>query len=219
MNTEKIGEYILKLRKKRGLTQEELANKIYVTNKAVSRWETGKSLPEIETLYLLSKKLGVSVNDILNVGIKDELEVKKYFDKKRTKNILLDIITLLLIIVLPLLYNFFISNYTINIVIKELTEKNIENSILNFILSINFLNIVHYIIYWILLFLSFVFYKLKKSKLLVVLFIICILIFLLFIFTFNFNFPFAYLTIETIMFLLLSICILIQFLILKKSNF
>ena len=55
MNVEKIGEFISKRRKECNLTQDALANKIYVTNKAVSRWETGKSLPEIETLYLLSK--------------------------------------------------------------------------------------------------------------------------------------------------------------------
>lgn len=56
MDVVKIGEYISKLRRKKNMTQEELAKKLYVTNKAVSRWETGNSLPEIETLYLLSKE-------------------------------------------------------------------------------------------------------------------------------------------------------------------
>lgn len=63
MNIQKIGNYIKELRCKNNLTQEELANKIYVTNKDVSRWESGKNLPGIDTLYLLSKGFNVSVND------------------------------------------------------------------------------------------------------------------------------------------------------------
>lgn len=85
MNIQKIGNYIKELRCKNNLTQEELANKIYVTNKAVSRWESGKNIPGIDTLYLLSKELNVSVNDILNAGTNDTKDVKNIMIKLNLK--------------------------------------------------------------------------------------------------------------------------------------
>ena len=53
------------LRKERGLSQEELAEKIFVTRQAVSRWETGETLPTPETLRLLSALYDVSINTLL----------------------------------------------------------------------------------------------------------------------------------------------------------
>lgn len=53
------------LRKERGLSQEELAEKIFVTRQAVSRWETGETLPAPETLQLLSALYDVSINTLL----------------------------------------------------------------------------------------------------------------------------------------------------------
>lgn len=89
MNIQKIGNYIKELRCKNNLTQEELANRIYVTNKAVSRWESGKNIPGIDTLYLLSKELNVSVNDILNAGTNDTKDVKNIMINLNLKRILL----------------------------------------------------------------------------------------------------------------------------------
>ena len=56
---------ILELRTKSGLSQEELAEKIHVTRQAVSRWETGETVPNTETLKLLSALFGVSINTLL----------------------------------------------------------------------------------------------------------------------------------------------------------
>ena len=56
---------IRELRIKRGLSQEELAEKVYVTRQAVSRWENGETVPNTETLKLLSKLFGVSINTLL----------------------------------------------------------------------------------------------------------------------------------------------------------
>src|SRR5699024_10223728 len=53
------------LRKERGLSQEELAEKMFVTRQAVSRWETGETLPTPETLQLLSALYDVSINTLL----------------------------------------------------------------------------------------------------------------------------------------------------------
>lgn len=56
---------ILELRTKMGLSQDELAQKVFVTRQAVSRWENGDTIPNTETLKLLSKLFGVSINTLL----------------------------------------------------------------------------------------------------------------------------------------------------------
>ena len=58
-------DIILELRTKNGLSQEELAKKVFVTRQAVSRWENGETIPNTETLKLLSKEFGVSINTLL----------------------------------------------------------------------------------------------------------------------------------------------------------
>ena len=58
-------EVILELRNKAGLSQDELAEKVYVTRQAVSRWENGETTPNTETLKLLSKLFDVSINTLL----------------------------------------------------------------------------------------------------------------------------------------------------------
>lgn len=58
-------DIILELRTKSSLSQEELAEKINVTRQAVSRWETGETIPNIDTLKLLSKLFDVSINTLL----------------------------------------------------------------------------------------------------------------------------------------------------------
>jgi len=62
MNTKDI---IHELRMKRGLSQDELAEKVYVSRQAVSRWENGETIPNTETLKLLSKLFDVSINTLL----------------------------------------------------------------------------------------------------------------------------------------------------------
>ncbi|MGN0406686.1 MAG: zinc ribbon domain-containing protein [Bacteroides sp.] len=58
-------DVIVELRTKKGLTQEELAEKVMVTRQAVSRWENGETVPNTETLKLLSKVFDVSINTLL----------------------------------------------------------------------------------------------------------------------------------------------------------
>ena len=58
-------DVILELRTKNGLSQDELAEKVYVTRQAVSRWENGETVPNTETLKLLSKLFDVSINTLL----------------------------------------------------------------------------------------------------------------------------------------------------------
>ena len=58
-------DVILELRTKKGLSQDELAEKVYVTRQAVSRWENGETIPNTETLKLLSGFFDVSINTLL----------------------------------------------------------------------------------------------------------------------------------------------------------
>ena len=69
-NSEKVGKFICELRKSQKLTQKDLANKLGVTDKAVSKWERGLSYPDIELLIPLAKILGVSTTELL-MGEKD----------------------------------------------------------------------------------------------------------------------------------------------------
>lgn len=69
MNIENIGNFIANLRKKKGLTQLELANLLNVSDKTISKWETGRSVPDVLLLTKLSEVLDVSVNELLNGGI------------------------------------------------------------------------------------------------------------------------------------------------------
>ena len=66
MNRYVTGAVIKRLREQRKLTQEELAERIHVTGKAVSKWETGQGFPDISLLEPLAKELGISVIELLS---------------------------------------------------------------------------------------------------------------------------------------------------------
>jgi len=66
MDQMKIGKFIAALRKEKGLTQEQLGEKLGVTNKTISRWENGNYMPDVEMLSLLSKEFGVSINELIS---------------------------------------------------------------------------------------------------------------------------------------------------------
>jgi len=66
MDLIKISNFIKTKRKELGITQEELAEKLFVTEKAISRWETGRGTPDISLLIPLSKELKIDVSELLN---------------------------------------------------------------------------------------------------------------------------------------------------------
>ena len=66
MDAERIGLFIAELRREKGLTQRQLAERLHVSFKAVSRWETGRGMPDIENLEALSSELGVGVTELLS---------------------------------------------------------------------------------------------------------------------------------------------------------
>ncbi len=71
MNQEKIGKFIAECRKNNNLTQLQLAEKLSVTDRAVSKWENGKSLPDSSIMLELCKVLKITVNDLLNGEMMD----------------------------------------------------------------------------------------------------------------------------------------------------
>ena len=66
MDLNKISNFIKIKRKELGITQDELAEKLFVTEKAISRWETGRGTPDISLLLPLSKELNIDVSELLN---------------------------------------------------------------------------------------------------------------------------------------------------------
>ena len=65
MNQQKMGEFLRELRKEKGLTQEELAEKFYTSSRTVSRWETGKIMPDLNTLIELADFYEVDIRELI----------------------------------------------------------------------------------------------------------------------------------------------------------
>lgn len=84
MNQEAIGTFIAACRKEQGLTQMQLAEKLNITNRAVSKWETGKSCPDVSIMLDLCDILGITVNELLS-GERIPME---HYQKKAEQNLL-----------------------------------------------------------------------------------------------------------------------------------
>lgn len=65
MDLIKIGKFIAELRRSQNLTQEELGERLGVTNKTISRWENGNYMPSLEMLQMMSKEFSVDINELL----------------------------------------------------------------------------------------------------------------------------------------------------------
>ena len=87
MDQIKIGSFIAECRKKQGLTQMQLAEKIGITDRAVSKWETGRSLPDSSIMLELCGLLGISVNDLLCGEVVSMDKYNEEFEKSLLKMI------------------------------------------------------------------------------------------------------------------------------------
>ncbi len=83
MNQEKIGKFILELRKEKNMTQQELADKIGVTDRAISKWENGRGMPDLSLMVPLCKELGITINELIS----GERIEKKDYQSKLEENI------------------------------------------------------------------------------------------------------------------------------------
>ncbi|ARV01826.1 TPA: helix-turn-helix transcriptional regulator [Streptococcus pyogenes] len=102
-----IGQQIIRYRKQQALSQEELAEKVYVSRQSISNWENDKTYPDIHSLLLLSQIFQVSLNQL----IKGDIEKMKYtitqVDKKNFKRdtkVMVTLMILLMISSYPLVY-------------------------------------------------------------------------------------------------------------------
>ena len=66
MDQIKIGKFILELRKEKNMTQQELANVLGVTDRAISKWENGRGLPDLSLLKPLCDTLNITINELLS---------------------------------------------------------------------------------------------------------------------------------------------------------
>ncbi|MBO5095880.1 MAG: helix-turn-helix transcriptional regulator [Bacilli bacterium] len=81
MNQEKIGKFITKCRKEKKLTQEQLAEKLGVTSKSISRWENGKTMPDVSLFKPLCDELDIAINDLLSGEVVEKNMYQKKFEE------------------------------------------------------------------------------------------------------------------------------------------
>jgi len=132
----KIGTIISTLRKENGLTQKDLARELNISDKAVSRWETGMSSPSVDMLYRISKYFNISFNDLLTARVStdesddnivediiEEMSEIKKKNSKKIKTIVISAISIIIILAMTIIfthsYNRF-KVYKINIESEEL---------------------------------------------------------------------------------------------------
>lgn len=78
MNQIKTGQFIAQMRKEKGMTQAQLAEILLISNKTVSKWETGKGMPEVSLMLPLCEALGINVNELLTG---ERIPQKNYIEK------------------------------------------------------------------------------------------------------------------------------------------
>ena len=121
MNQDKIGKFILMLRKKNNMTQQELADKIGVTDRAISKWENGRGMPDLSLMKPLCDELGITINELISGEVLDKKEYRDKVDEniintinysnrkiKSLKTIFRSIFVILLIIFLSLVFMFIV---------------------------------------------------------------------------------------------------------------
>ncbi|MCI9050434.1 MAG: helix-turn-helix domain-containing protein [Lachnospiraceae bacterium] len=87
MNQIEIGKFIAKCRKEKKLTQAQLAEKLNITDRAVSKWEMGKNMPDTSIMLELCEILGITVNELLS-GEKIDMENYEKYEKKVDENLI-----------------------------------------------------------------------------------------------------------------------------------
>lgn len=128
MNQEKIGKFIAKCRRDKKLTQSELAEKLNISNKAISKWETGRGMPDTSIMLELCAYLGITVNELLSG---EKLEEEEYKEKaneniiniakeseknKKVKNKIIIVLTIIIIFsILLLITNIIYRNFEVTL--------------------------------------------------------------------------------------------------------
>lgn len=117
MDLKKMGNFLKILRKEKGLTQEELAEILYVSNRTISRWESGKNMPDVEILMNLADFYGMDLVEILNGERKDDFMDSKLeetskkvseYEKENSKILLVSMRVFMIVSLLGLLVSHFL---------------------------------------------------------------------------------------------------------------
>ena len=115
MNQEKIGKYIQERRKDKKLTQKQLADKLKISEKTISKWECGNGLPEVSLMQPLCDELDITVTELLNGKDNREQNVIKYIQQQNRKSKRKTIITsaILIMLITALLFTgiYFLNSY------------------------------------------------------------------------------------------------------------
>lgn len=82
MNQQATGKFIAQKRKEKSLTQEQLAEKLGVSNKTVSKWETGKCMPDYSVVKILCEELEITVAELMDGEAAEERSVRAYDDEQ-----------------------------------------------------------------------------------------------------------------------------------------
>ena len=130
MNQIKIGKFILNCRKEKGLTQEQLAEKLGVTSKSISRWENGNTMPDYSLLKDLCNELDINVNELLSA---EKIKVNDYMNKSEENLIKLrkqidkrkKILTIISYVFIAIIIIVFILNIVLNRIFPDDRHWNI----------------------------------------------------------------------------------------------
>ena len=120
-----LGQNILKLRKKNGLSQEQLGEKVNVTRQTISNWELNETAPNPDQLKLLSKALNISIDELLDNDIKNVLE-EKVSNTEKLAGVILKILKFIGIAFIVLLIIDIIA-----FIIFSVSHKSFEPSVVN----------------------------------------------------------------------------------------
>lgn len=120
MNQQKIGDFLTDLRKQRKLTQQEVADKLFVSREAVSKWERGLCLPDYQSMLLLCKLYNISTNELFigefeneeNRELLNEAPIKEMINlKNKNKVVIHKFIFVIIILLLSFFIYYFVNNY------------------------------------------------------------------------------------------------------------
>ena len=82
MNQTTIGKFIAQKRKEKNLTQEQLAEKLSVSNKTISKWETGKCMPDYSIIESLCKELNITISELMDGEEQEEKSIRMYDEEQ-----------------------------------------------------------------------------------------------------------------------------------------
>ena len=130
MDQIKIGKFILNCRKEKGLTQEQLAEKLGVTSKSISRWENGNTMPDYSVLKDLCNELDINVNELLsgekikgndymNKSEENLIKLRKQIDKRKK------VLTIISYVFMAIIIVAFILNIVLNRIFPDDRHWNI----------------------------------------------------------------------------------------------